>query len=61
VQWADRDTGRERTIGRLGLAARLRPLLDLGAGPEQAHLRDRALPQRGVFVLGRAWFTDAGG
>jgi hypothetical protein len=35
--------------------------IDLGAMgpiPEQAHLRDFAIPQRGLFVVGRAIFTD---
>lgn len=34
---------------------------DLGApgpAPEQARLRDFAIPQRGMFVIGRAFFTD---
>jgi hypothetical protein len=29
----------------------------IGPAPEQAHLRDLAIPQRGVFVIGRAFFT----
>jgi hypothetical protein len=29
-----------------------------GPAPEQAQLRDFAIPQRGLFVLGRAFFTD---
>jgi hypothetical protein len=32
----------------------------MGPAPQQAHLRDFAIPQRGVFVVGRAMFTDAG-
>ena len=32
----------------------------MGPAPEQAHLRDFAVPQRGVFVVGRAMFTEAG-
>jgi hypothetical protein len=32
----------------------------MGPAPEQAHLRDFAIPQRGVFVVGRAMFTGAG-
>jgi hypothetical protein len=31
---------------------------EMGPAPEQAHLRDFAIPQRGVFVVGRAMFTD---
>ena len=31
---------------------------EMGPAPEQAHLRDFAIPQRGVFVVGRATFTD---
>ena len=31
---------------------------EMGPAPEQAHLRDFAIPQRGVFVIGRAFFTD---
>jgi hypothetical protein len=31
---------------------------DMGPAPEQAHLRDFALPQRGMFVVGRTMFTD---
>jgi len=30
-----------------------------GPAPEQAHLRDFALPQRGMLVVGRALFSDA--
>jgi hypothetical protein len=33
---------------------------EMGPAPEQAHLRDFAVPQRGMFVVGRAMFTDAG-
>jgi hypothetical protein len=32
---------------------------EAGPLPEQAHLRDFAIPQRGVFVIGRAVFTGA--
>jgi hypothetical protein len=32
---------------------------EMGPAPEQAHLRDFAIPQRGMFVVGRAIFTDA--
>jgi hypothetical protein len=31
---------------------------EMGPAPEQAHLRDFAIPQRGMFVVGRALFTD---
>lgn len=31
----------------------------IGPAPEQAHLGDFAIPQRGVFVVGRAYFEDA--
>lgn len=31
---------------------------EMGPAPEQAHLRDFAIPQRGMFVVGRAMFTD---
>jgi hypothetical protein len=31
----------------------------MGPAPEQAQLRDFAIPQRGMFVVGRAMFTDA--
>lgn len=31
---------------------------EIGAAPEQAQLRDFALPQRGMLVVGRAFFTD---
>jgi hypothetical protein len=31
----------------------------LGPAPEQAHLGEFPLPQRGMVVVGRAWFTDA--
>jgi hypothetical protein len=31
---------------------------EIGPAPEQARLRDFAIPQRGVFVVGRAMFTD---
>jgi hypothetical protein len=31
---------------------------EMGPAPKQAHLRDFALPQRGMFVVGRAMFTD---
>jgi hypothetical protein len=30
----------------------------IGPAPEQAHLRDFAIPQRGMFVVGRALFSD---
>jgi hypothetical protein len=30
----------------------------MGRAPEQARLRDFAIPQRGMFVVGRALFTD---
>jgi hypothetical protein len=30
----------------------------MGPAPEQANLRDFAIPQRGMFVVGRAMFTD---
>jgi hypothetical protein len=30
----------------------------MGPAPEQAYLRDFAVPQRGTFVVGRALFTD---
>jgi hypothetical protein len=29
----------------------------MGPTPEQAQLRDFAIPQRGVFVVGRAFFA----
>jgi hypothetical protein len=29
----------------------------MGPAPEQAHLRDFAIPQRGVFVVGRTFFA----
>jgi hypothetical protein len=32
-----------------------------GPAPEQAQLRDFAIPQRGLFVIGRAFFTDLAG
>lgn len=32
---------------------------EMGPAPEQAQLRDFAIPQRGVFAIGRANFTDA--
>jgi hypothetical protein len=32
---------------------------EMGPAPEQAHLRDFALPQRGMFVVGRVFFSDA--
>lgn len=32
---------------------------EMGPAPEQARLRDFALPQRGVFVVGRVFFSDA--
>jgi hypothetical protein len=31
---------------------------EIGPIPEQAHLRDFAIPQRGIFVVGRAFFRD---
>jgi hypothetical protein len=33
----------------------------IGPAPEQAHLRDFAIPQRGLFVVGRALFTGTRG
>jgi len=35
-----------------------RDLGEMGRLPEQAHLRDLAIPQRGVFVVARAFFTE---
>lgn len=32
---------------------------EMGPAPEQAHLRDFAIPQRGVFVIGRAFYEPA--
>ena len=34
---------------------------EMGPAPEQAHLREFALPQRGMFVIGRTYFTDPSG
>ena len=34
---------------------------EMGPAPEQAHLREFALPQRGMFVIGRVYFTDPSG
>lgn len=31
----------------------------MGPSPQQAHLRDFAIPQRGMFVIGRAYFSPA--
>src|SRR3954469_5643930 len=31
---------------------------EMGPAPQQAHLRDFSIPQRGMFVVGRAMFTD---
>lgn len=31
---------------------------EMGPAPEQAHLRDFAIPQRGLFVVGRAFFDN---
>jgi len=31
---------------------------DEGPAPEQAHLGNLAIPQRGVFVIGRAFFSS---
>jgi hypothetical protein len=33
---------------------------EMGPAPDQASLRDFAIPQRGMFVVGRASFTEAG-
>jgi hypothetical protein len=35
-----------------------RNLGEMGPAPEQAHLGDFAIPQRGLFVVGRAFFDD---
>ena len=43
-----------RTRARVGG----KDLGEMGRLPEQAHLRDLAIPQRGVFVVGRAFFTE---
>jgi hypothetical protein len=32
---------------------------EMGPAPEQAHLGDFSIPQRGMFVVGRTMFTDA--
>lgn len=42
-----------RSKARIGGA----DLGEMGPAPQQAHLRDFAIPQRGVFVIGRAFFT----
>jgi hypothetical protein len=34
---------------------------EMGPAPEQAQLRDFAVPQRGMFVIGRAFFSEAAG
>jgi hypothetical protein len=34
---------------------------DMGPAPEQAHLRDFAIPQRGMLVVGHTMFTDQSG
>jgi hypothetical protein len=34
---------------------------EMGPAPEQAHLRDFAIPQRGMFVTGRAFFSEVAG
>jgi len=34
---------------------------EMGPAPEQAQLRGFAVPQRGIFVIGRAFFSDAAG
>jgi hypothetical protein len=34
---------------------------EMGPAPEQAQLRDFAIPQRGMFVVGRAFFSEAAG
>jgi len=44
-------TASQATVGGVDLG-------EIGPAPEQAHLRDCAIPQRGVFVVGRAMFTD---
>jgi hypothetical protein len=33
---------------------------EMGPAPEQAYLRDFAIPQRGMFVVGRTMFADTG-
>jgi hypothetical protein len=32
---------------------------EMGPAPEQGQLRDFTIPQRGVFVVGRAMFSNA--
>jgi hypothetical protein len=34
---------------------------EMGPAPEQAQLRDFAIPQRGMFVIGRAFFSEVAG
>ena len=43
-------TASRATVGGVDLG-------ELGPAPDQAHLRDFAIPQRGMFVVGRATFT----
>jgi hypothetical protein len=32
---------------------------EMGPAPDQAHLQDFAIPQRGVFAVGRVFFENA--
>ena len=43
-------TGSQATVGGTALGA-------MGPAPEQAYLGDFAIPQRGVFAIGRAFFS----
>jgi hypothetical protein len=45
-------TGSKATVRGIDLG-------EMGPAPEQARLGDFAIPQRGVFVVGRAMFSDA--
>jgi hypothetical protein len=48
--------GRVRLTGRAPVNGI--DLGEMGPAPEQAQLRDFALPQRAIFVVGRTMFTD---
>jgi hypothetical protein len=50
TMWVATDS--KATVGGIDLG-------EMGPAPEQAHLRDFSLPQRGMLVVGRVMFTDA--
>lgn len=48
------------TVSASNATVRGANLGEVGPAPEQARLRDFSIPQRGIFAIGRAFFTETG-